>query len=92
MKQLALSAALLAFSMPTMANSFLGNVDIEDLIGLIAVLLLFSTPIIIVAITFWFNHRNKKAKYQVISEALAAGPSERIFRGTEQEQRPESRA
>ena len=73
MKQLALSAALLACSLPTMANSFLGNVDIEDLIGLIAVLLLFSTPIIIVAITFWFNHRNKKAKYQVISEALAAG-------------------
>ena len=73
MKQLALSAALLAGSLPTMANSFLSNAVIEDLIGLIAILLVFSTPIIIVAITFWFNHRNKKAKYQIISEALAAG-------------------
>ena len=73
MKQLVLSAALLACSLPTMANSFLGNVDIEDLMGLIGVLLLFSSPIVIVAIILGYRHKEKKAKYQIISEALAAG-------------------
>ena len=74
MKQLALSAALLAGSLPTMANSFADiNMDIDDLAGFIVLLLLFSSPIVITALILGFRHKNKKAKYKIISEALAAG-------------------
>ena len=74
MKQLVLSAALLACSLPTMANSFADiNMDIDDLAGFIVLLLLFSSPIVITALILGFRHKEKKAKYQIISEALAAG-------------------
>ena len=74
MKQLVLSAALLACSLPTMAKSFADiNMDIDDLAGFIVLLLLFSSPIVITALILWFRHKNKKAKYKIISEALAAG-------------------
>ena len=74
MKQLALSAALLAGSLPSMANSFCDiDMDVDDLAGFIIVLLLFSSPIIITALILGFRHKNKKAKYKIISEALAAG-------------------
>ena len=74
MKQLVLSAALLACSLPTMANSFADiNMDIDDLAGFIVLLLLFSSPIVITALILGYRHKEKKAKYQIISEALAAG-------------------
>ncbi len=57
-----------------MANSFADiNMDIDDLAGFIVLLLLFSSPIVITALILGFRHKNKKAKYQIISEALAAG-------------------
>ena len=74
MKQLVLSAALLACSLPTMAKSFADiNMDIDDLAGFIVLLLLFSSPIVITALILGFRHKNKKAKYKIISEALTAG-------------------
>lgn len=73
MKQIALTAAFMASSLPGMANTFMGIDNMEDATGIIAIIMVFGLPAFIVFMMLWFGHKNKKAKYKVISEALASG-------------------
>ena len=42
-------------------------------IGFLAVLLIFGTPILIVALALYFNYKNRKNRYRVIEKAIESG-------------------
>ncbi len=42
-------------------------------IGFLAVLLIFGTPIFIVALALYFNYKNRKNRYRVIEKAIESG-------------------
>ena len=74
MKKTALFVALLACSLPSMAqhpfNCFNG---MDEFLPFLAIVMTFGMPVVIMFFILWFNYKNKKARYQIISEALASG-------------------
>ena len=73
MKKTALFVALLACSLPSMAQHTLNFNGMDEIIPLLGIVMVFGMPVVIMFFILWFNYKNKKAKYQVISEALASG-------------------
>lgn len=47
--------------------------DSATTISIIAIVCVFGLPVLIVFIAFFFKHKNKKAKYKLAEQALAAG-------------------
>lgn len=52
-------------------------------VAVIAVVLIFGFPILVVFLAFYFRYKNRKAKYKLVEQALAAGQSipEGVFNG-----------
>lgn len=57
--------------------------DSDTAISIIAVICVFGLPVMIVFIAFFFKYKNRKEKYRLAEQALAAGQPipEEIFRG-----------
>lgn len=74
MKQIALTVAFMACSLPGMAGTIMG-MDSNDAMGFFAITLSFGLPMFIVFMVLWFSYKNKKAKYKLASQALTCGQS-----------------
>ena len=72
MKQIALTVAFMACSLPSMAGTFMG-MNMEDAMGFLAISLAFGLPMFIVFMVLWFGYKSKKAKYKLASQALENG-------------------
>ena len=73
MKKTALFVALLACSLPSMAHPPFNFNGMDEFIPALSIIMVFGMPVVIMFFILWFNYKNKKAKYQIISEALASG-------------------
>lgn len=73
MKKTALFVALLACSLPSMAHPPLNFNGMDEFLPFLAIVMVFGMPVVIIFFILWFNYKNKKARYQIISEALASG-------------------
>ncbi|MEG1563576.1 MAG: DUF6249 domain-containing protein [Bacteroides sp.] len=59
-------------------NSFVNSLDGANMTGVLSIVtvvlvLTFGFPIFIIFIAFYFRYRNRKARYKLIEQALAAG-------------------
>ena len=74
MKHVTLTAlAFMASTLPGMANSIRFGEFGEIHIAALSIIMIFGLPIFIVALVLYFAYKNKQAKYNLASEALAAG-------------------
>lgn len=74
MKQIALSIALGAFSLPSMAQvAFYQEDEAETIVALTAIICGCALPLIIIFAVFWFKYKTKQAKYRLASQALNCG-------------------
>lgn len=65
----------------------LGEKLSESIVPVVAIIMVFGFPVFIVFITFYFRYKNRKAKYQLAQQALAAGkdiPAELFSKGYRQ--------
>lgn len=54
-------------------DSFKGGMGTAELISIVAIFCVFGLPAVIVFLAFFFSYKNKKAKYRLAEQALAAG-------------------
>lgn len=54
-------------------NFDLGNQKSETIISITAIIFIFGLPLLIVFLAFFFNYKNRKAKYRLAEQALASG-------------------
>lgn len=45
----------------------------DDIVSIIAIIAVFGLPAVIVFIAFYFKYKNRRAKYKLVEQALAAG-------------------
>lgn len=67
-----------------------GTIDSGMLLGLVAIISVFGFPVFILFIIFFFRYKNRKARYRLAEQALAAGqplPAEFINEGKYLDQR-----
>lgn len=66
----------------------LGNNTSDTIISVIGIVFVFGLPLLIVFIVFFFNYKNRKAKYRLAEQALASGQQipEDFFKNAEKAQ------
>lgn len=55
-----------------LANQLISTVG-NNLVALVAIVIIFGSPVVIVLIIFNYRHRQKKAQYELIAKAIEAG-------------------
>lgn len=65
--------SMVQFATPVNPSFFDTNNTKEVLLPIILTVIVFATTVAIVFIIFYFRHRTKKAQYDLVSQALAAG-------------------
>lgn len=54
-------------------DSFSGGLGTGEVISIVAIFCVFGMPVVIVFLAFFFKYKNKRAKYKLAEQALAAG-------------------
>ena len=73
MKHSAITAlAFMASTTPGMAYNPWADFN-DNLIPALAIIMTFGLPVFVIGLTLYFNYKNKKAKYDLASQAIAVG-------------------